>query len=376
MSALIHHFVVHRLIVNKEEKIEAVPRDKCLAVTPEIESLAHQINHSFNAKPGKGVGHFVSEAPSISSVQPSDDGEKTESSDGQSDTSSTHDVSGFAEGLKKYLSAHKAGGDNVENAFHDFSLDATNRLVKTLVDTGTVETGFLIFCQYEFLATQYLMIALLNTRSHVEVTNSLDLSSREHLDLAKMQLAVRFDLTQLDVQPEQQRYVSFIKGRMGRKVSDFFMQFVGCEELVDVKQQNKQLISSVDAYLASESLDPQEQHQHREEVKNYFKEKIDAGETLSVDELANRLPSNDETKNNFAVFTDSLENPLEKEIQPDPAALKQLAKFTGQGGGVSVSFERKLMGDRVFYDPATDTLTIRGIPPNLKDQLNRQSSMD
>ncbi|HCG88437.1 MAG TPA: nucleoid-associated protein YejK, partial [Alteromonas macleodii] len=40
------------------------------------------------------------------------------------------------------------------------------------------------------------------------------------------------------------------------------------------------------------------------------------------------------------------------------------------------SFERKLMGDRVFYDPATDTLTIRGIPPNLKDQLNRQSSMD
>ena len=112
------------------------------------------------------------------------------------------------------------------------------------------------------------------------------------------------------------------------------------------------------------------------QIKNYFKEKIDAGETLSVDELANRLPSNDETKNNFAAFTDSLENPLEKEIQPDPAALKQLAKFTGQGGGVSVSFERKLMGDRVFYDPATDTLTIRGIPPNLKDQLNRQSSMD
>ena len=64
-----------------------------------------------------------------------------------------------------------------------------------------------------------------------------------------------------------------------------------------------------------------------------------------------------------------MEVPLEKEIQPDPAALKQLAKFTGQGGGISLSFERKLMGDRVFYDPATDTLTIRGIPPNLKISL-------
>ncbi len=368
MSALIHHFVVHRLIVNKEEKIEAIPRDKCLAVTPEIESLAHQIKHSFNAKPGKGVGHFVSEVPRSADASDSDEDSSQENT--------VQNVSGFAEGLKNYRSAHKAGGDNVEDAFHDFSVDATHRLVKTLTDTGTVETGFLIFCQYEYLSTQFLMIALLNTRSHVEVTNSLDLSSREHLDLARMQLAVRFDLTQWDIQPDQQRYVSFIKGRMGRKVSDFFMQFVGCEELVDVKQQNKQLISSVDAYLASESLDPQEQHQHREEVKSYFKEQIDAGESLSVDELANRLPSNEETKNNFAAFTDSLEVPLEKQIQPDPAALKQLAKFTGQGGGVSVSFERKLMGDRVFYDPATDTLTIRGIPPNLKDQLNRQSSMD
>ncbi|MDO6565942.1 nucleoid-associated protein YejK [Alteromonas sp. 1_MG-2023] len=354
MSALIHHFVVHRLVVNKDDKIEAIPRENCLAVTPEIELLAHQINHSFNAKPGKGVGHFVS----------------------HSDEENTDNVTEFSEGLKDYLAQKKAGGDNLEQEFHSFSLSATKRLVKTLIDTGTVETGFLIFCQYEFLATQYLMIALLNTRSHVEVTNSLDLSAREHLDLARMQLAVRIDLTQWDIQPEQQRYVSFIKGRMGRKVSDFFMQFVGCEELVDVKQQNKQLISSVDAYLASESLDPQEQHQHREEVKTYFKEKIDAGESLSVDELANRLPSNEETSSNFSSFTQSMEVPLEKEIQPDPAALKQLAKFTGQGGGVSVSFERKLMGDRIFYDPATDTLTIRGIPPNLKDQLNRQSSMD
>ena len=362
MSALIHHFVVHRLIVNKDEKIEAVPRDDCLAVTPEIELLAHQINHSFNSKPGKGVGHFVDESTANASAE-------------NEEESTARDVSAFAQQLRTYLAIKKENGDNVEAAFHQFSLSATHRLVKTLVDMGTVETGFLIFCQYEYLATQYLMIALLNTRSHVEVTNSLDLSAREHLDLAKMQLAVRIDLTQWDIQPEQQRYVSFIKGRMGRKVSDFFMEFVGCEELVDVKQQNKQLISSVDAYLASESLDPNEQHQHREQVKTYFKEQIDAGESLSIDELAKRLPASDASQN-FSAFTDSMESPLEKEIQPDPAALKQLAKFTGQGGGVSLSFERKLMGERVFYDPATDTLTIRGIPPNLKHQLNRQSSMD
>lgn len=354
MSALIHHFVVHRLIVNKEEKLQAVPRDACLPVTPEIEHLAHQINHSFNSKPGKGVGHFVSDS---------------DSSDGTQD----NDGGGFARQLNQFITKQNDGTDDLEREFHQLSVDASQRLIKSLTDTGSVETGFLIFCQYEFLATQYLMVALLNTRSHVEVSQELNLASREHLDLAKMQLAVRIDLTQLQIQPEQQRYISFIKGRMGRKVSDFFMDFIGCEELVDVKQQNKQLISSVDAYLASENLDREEQQQHRDEVKSYFKEKIDSGETLSVSELSSRLPADEAASHSFEQFTQGLATPLEKDIQPDPAALRQLAKFSGAGAGVSVSFERKLLGERVIYDPASDTLTIKGIPPNLKDQLSRQS---
>ncbi|WP_018981698.1 nucleoid-associated protein YejK [Salinimonas chungwhensis] len=355
MSALIHHFVVHRLIVNEEEKIQAVPRDKCLSVTPQIEHLAHQINHSFNAKPGKGVGHFSQQSAEESPEEPATDKPT------------------FASSLADFMRVQKQGVDDLEPRFHNFSINATDRLIESLINVGSVETGFLIFCQYEYLATQYLMIALLNTRAHVEVDQSLELYEREHLDLAKMQLAVRIDLTQLDTQPEQQRYISFIKGRMGRKVSDFFMDFIGCEELVDVKQQNKQLISSVDAYLASENLDRHEQEQHRDEVKAYFKEKIDSGESVSVSELSGRLPQDAEEERSFEHFTQNLETPLEKDIQPDPAALRQLAKFTGAGGGVSVSFERKLLGDRVMYDPQTDTLTIKGIPPNLKDQLNRQS---
>jgi nucleoid-associated protein len=37
-----------------------------------------------------------------------------------------------------------------------------------------------------------------------------------------------------------------------------------------------------------------------------------------------------------------------------------LTKFVGSGGGLTLSFEQKLLNSRVFYDPQTDTLTIRG----------------
>ena len=86
-------------------------------------------------------------------------------------------------------------------------------------------------------------------------------------------------------------------------------------------------------------------------------------------ELAESLPK--ESGRDFAEFNQALENPLETSFQADRSALKTLAKFSGQGGGISISFDRILYGDRIEYNQETDTLVIKGIPPNLKDQLIR-----
>ncbi len=358
MSALIHHFVVHRLAINEQQQLTLVPKNSCFEVTSDIEELAHQLNHSFNTKPGKGVGGFINPETFVP-PQPADaTDEKSDEQDDSVPLTAT-DVAEFKNLLTDVL-------QNPDN-FVEFSVNSCELLKKSLVNTGTVETGFVIFSHYEFLATQYLMITLLNTKQHMEINQNLELNASDHLDLAKMQLAVRIDLTQLDISPEQNRYISFIKGRMGRKVSDFFMQFIGCEELVDVKQQNKQLIQSVDEFLAAEQLDPKEKLETRKLVADYYKEKLEEGEDIQLQELAEKLPS--ESENNFYQFNQQAENPLEDQFQADRGMLKTLAKFTGQGGGISLSFDRALYGDRVTYMPDSDTLVIKGIPPNLRDQL-------
>jgi nucleoid-associated protein len=345
VSALIHHFVVHQLAVNDQQELQLIPRQTCFDVTPAIENLAQQINHAFNTKPGKGVGGFVADEDTV-----------TVSDEEQPVVAKV----AFEKRLNEMLADPQT--------FVQFSLDSCQMLKKSLLEMGSIETGFVIFSHYQFLATDYLMIAIINTKEHVEINRQLELTSSDHLDLAKMQLAVRIDLTQLAVSPEQQRYISFIKGRMGRKVSDFFMHFLGCEELVDVKQQNKQLLSSVDEFLASEQLDPNEKDESRKIVSEYYKEKLDQGEDIQLKELADKLPKEDESRD-FYQFVKSSEQPIEEQFQADRSVLKTLAKFSGQGGGVSLSFERKLLGDRISYDAGSDTLMIRGIPPNLKDQL-------
>ncbi|GAC14224.1 nucleoid-associated protein YejK [Aliiglaciecola lipolytica] len=349
MSAVIHHFVVHQLGINEQQELTVVPKSSCFDISPDIETLAHQINQVFNQKPGKGVGSFIQETDS--------------SSEGEEQ----NDVVANSE-FQNELLAMVADPDS----FIDFSVASCEKLKKSMVEMASVETGFVIFSHYEFLATEYLMIALLNTKQHVEITDTLELTYSDHLDLAKMQLAVRIDLTQLKTQPEQNRYVSFIKGRMGRKVSDFFMHFIGCEELVDIKQQNKQLLKTVDEYIASEQLDKSEQQQTRQIVSDYYKAKLEQGDDIQIEELSQSLPQ--EGGRNFIDFNQQSETPLETSFQADRSALKTLAKFSGQGGGISLSFDRALYGDRVQYDANSDTLLIKGVPPNLKDQLTRHNS--
>ena len=62
---------------------------------------------------------------------------------------------------------------------------------------------------------------------------------------------------------------------------------------------------------------------------------------------------------------------LPESFPPSPSALRTMTKFVGSGGGLTISFDQKLLGQRISYDAATDTLTIVGMPPNLKDQLLR-----
>lgn len=334
MSAIIQHFVVHQLI-NDGQALKIRARNDLFDVSSDIELLAQQLNQSFNNKPVKGIGGFIAE----------------EEEKGR-----------FQQALDNMIAG--------ELAFLPFSLELSQLLIEALVELGTVESGFIVVSQFQFLATDYLMVAVLDTKEHVEINPELNLNVATHLDLAKMQLAARIDLSQYQSSAELNRYVSFIKGRAGRKISDFFLQFLGCDEEVDIKEQNKVLLDQVETYMEKEQFAPEEKQQKREELVSYYKEQIETGEDIVVEEVAKTLSTADQTQD-FYAFSQQTETPLESAFQADRSSIKSLSKFSGQGGGISLSFDRKMLGERIMYQPESDTLIIKGIPPNLKDQLSR-----
>ena len=337
MSITVNQIVLHQLVKHAENEtttMESVLRDELLAITPEVEQMMLQLHQGYQNK-GKAFGVF-------------------------------QENSIFAQDLNRLL-------ENEIN-FLNFSQQSTKLLAQELGKYNFADSGTLILCQYNFLATDYLFIALLDSRISMLVDENLEIHRTEYLDITQFDIAARINLTDLQVNANSNRYLTFIKGRVGRKISDFFMDFLGAEEGLNPQVQNQCLLQAVSDYCEQGELNKEQTQAVKKQVFEYCKGQLASGDEIALTELSANLPTLNERP--FVTFTEEQDYGLEETIPPVRSTLKTLTKFSGSGKGVTLSFDADLLNNRIEWDPLTDTLTIKGIPPNLKDQLQKALKCD
>ena len=337
MSITVNQIVLHQLVKHAENEttsMESVLRDELLTITPEVEQMMLQLHQGYQNK-GKAFGVF-------------------------------QENSIFAQELNRLL-------ENEIN-FLNFSQQSTKLLAQELGKYNFADSGTLILCQYNFLATDYLFIALLDSRISMLVDENLEIRRTEYLDITQFDIAARINLTDLQVNANSNRYLTFIKGRVGRKISDFFMDFLGAEEGLNPQVQNQCLLQAVSDYCEQGELNKEQTQAVKKQVFEYCKGQLTSGDEIALTELSANLPTLNERP--FVTFTEEQDYGLEETIPPVRSALKTLTKFSGSGKGVTLSFDADLLNNRIEWDPLTDTLTIKGIPPNLKDQLQKALKCD
>lgn len=337
MSITVNQIVLHQLVKHAENEtttMESVLRDELLNITPEVEQMMLQLHQGYQNK-GKAFGVF-------------------------------QENSIFAQDLNRLL-------ENEIN-FLNFSQQSTKLLAQELGKYNFADSGTLILCQYNFLATDYLFIALLDSRISMLVDENLEIRRTEYLDITQFDIAARINLTDLQVNANSNRYLTFIKGRVGRKISDFFMDFLGAEEGLNPQVQNQCLLQAVSDYCEQGELNKEQTQAVKKQVFEYCKGQLASGDEIALTELSANLPTLNERP--FVTFTEEQDYGLEETIPPVRSALKTLTKFSGSGKGVTLSFDADLLNNRIEWDPLTDTLTIKGIPPNLKDQLQKALKCD
>ncbi|MCK3658431.1 nucleoid-associated protein YejK [Pasteurellaceae bacterium Pebbles2] len=341
MSITVNQIVLHQLVKNhsNDEKnnggeqnsvaLDTLLRENVLANTPEVEQLMLELHQAYQSK-AKGYGVF-------------------------------QEQSNFAQSLNRLLEQ--------ETDFLPFSHDCANLLASELSKYAFAESGTFVLCHYNFLATDYLFIALLDSRMSMLVDEKLDIHRTEYLNINQFDIAARINLTDLQLNANSNRYLTFIKGRVGRKVGDFFMDFLGADEGLNPQVQNQCLLQAVSDYCELGELNREQTQAVKKQVFEYCKGQINAGDEIELAELSAELPTLNERS--FNQFTQEQEYGLEQSIPPVRTALKSLTKFSGSGKGVTLSFDAELLNSRIVWDELNDSITIKGLPANLRDQLQR-----
>ena len=335
MSITVKQIILHQLVKSNEEaenspQLTAILREQLLAITPEVEQMMLQLHQGYQNK-AKGYGIF-------------------------------QESSVFAQSLNRLL-------EN-ETDFLPFSHESTHLLINELSKYNFADNGTLVLCQYNFLATDYLFIALLDSIISMLVNEQLEIQRTQYLDITQFDIAARINLTDLQLNANSNRYLTFIKGRVGRKIADFFMDFLGAEEGLNPQVQNQCLLQAVDDYCVQGELNREQTQAVKKQVFEYCKGQLNNREEIELAELSNELPTLNQQP--FMAFTQEQNYGLEENIPPVRTALKSLTKFSGSGKGVTISFDAELIDQRIIWDEAADTLTIKGLPPNLRDQLQRR----
>jgi nucleoid-associated protein len=332
MTISISNAVLHQIEKNELEELSLNFRSECLPVNLATESLVMELHKTYQAKSNKGFGSFLLDSE-----------------------------------FKLLLSAYLYD----ELSFIDFSKKAAERLLDELTKYPFADSGSLIIACYTSLATDQMIVALIPSSPGMQVKPTLDIGSTDHMDIESMTIAARIDLTIMVTEPESNRYISFLKGRAGRRVADFFLDALGVESGLNVKEQNAILIQSIEDWLSRSELEKSERLNVRKQVKCYGKEADSAGEEIKVNELSAELGTFGESTFDEYVCDNGYE--LEDSFPAHKPTLDGLDKFKGSGGGLNITFDAQLIGERIFYDPETDTLTIKGTPPNLRNQIQRRT---
>ena len=330
----VRHSVIHKI----DKKPDGSPAVLFLGSSEQVESsarddLVQQFNESYNATAGKGWGLFHAE-------------------------SGAYPFSGW---LGKYL----AGGSD----FLEFSTIAVEHLVKLMEESNLSTGGHALFCHYQQGLTEYLIIALVQETEAVTMTEELALMTVKRLDLDHIRLAARINISEWKNNPRSRQYISYLKGKQGRKISDYFRDLIGCQEGIDGPGETRTLLKAFSDFVESEDLGEESAREKTAALVDYATAQNKMGEPVSLDELSELI--DEDNPKTFADFIRDKDYGLSPTIPADKKTINHFRRFTGRAEGLSISFESHLLGSLVEFDRDSSSLTIKNLPTQLVEQLKR-----
>lgn len=332
----IKNAVVHLLKKDRQGPAQVItrPDDELLEINDDLLALVGSLRKLYSHKTGRGYGEFIED----------------------------DDNYPFRQRLSQYL-------DNENDLdFLHFSKLAMAILEAKIKDVRLATGGYVLFAEYfDEDGTHSLIVASIKDRPGLAFDEKLNLTDAMHLDLDRLHEMAKVDISRW--RDGEEKYLSFAKSRSSSSEhSEYFQNFIGCEELANAKTMNEYLVEAVRDYATTCELDSESHKNLRGVVLNYCQEKLQANEQIDLAMLSQRVDEEEPEK--FLLFlNDNAEKfPISNHFDPVRSVFKKLRTLKMKKGDVQVQFSVESFGHSVILD-GNDCLVVKQLDPEFIAQL-------
>ncbi len=347
---IIRDIVVHLIEKQADSGPSALSLSKeSITASPTLEYFLEELNKVYNSKPSKVFGSFLElQKKQLDSNSNEDANEMNDES-----FTSSKDL------LSRYLEQ--------QINFIDYTQQSMN-LLKHYIDQASKATGgYIVFVHYTLFGSDFMLIVMLNNVAGIAVDSELGINNIDYLDISKLHLAARIDLSLWQEDPESGRYISMIRGKESNKLSDYFRLFIGSDETINSRQETSELLTAVSQYCEENIQDDEQKSQFKQKSADYCLEQADKGQNVVLKDFSGYVA--DSAVDDFMNYIKSEQYELNNEISPNKTVIRRFNKISGRNQQVSITINEEALGDTVIYDAEKDTLTFSDLPASLKTQL-------
>jgi nucleoid-associated protein len=325
----ITHFIAHRVLrPSPTSAVELRHRDSPIALTGKVEELCRELKNTYTRKAGKTYGCF-------------------------SDATADYPLSAW---VREFLEERIP--------FPSFCSNALKHLKIQIEKIEAPIDNMVLFIHEQLEAGDALFIFLVDHSAGQYFDGDLVLCDSRFLDTNNINLAAKINLSEL-LADEKNHYLSLLRWRGEKELSDAFAEFIGLANKVDVAADTSQFLDLITDYV--QDLAPDEAKQTKATVVEYCLEQDKGGKPVVIQELAKQISH--PKKPLFSEYVKASQPQSKAEIIPDKTQLRNFVRISGRNELLSMSFASACLGETVVYDPESDSITIKNIPPSLKSRL-------
>ncbi|MDR2912516.1 MAG: nucleoid-associated protein [Alistipes sp.] len=248
-------------------------------------------------------------------------------------------------------------------------------LYRKVINASAGATGaFMVFAHYKNTTNNnfYFLILAIDNKPGYSLNDSLTIKSIQNLDLSKIDLACRINLSRwqnfLDnKETDSKTYLAFVKGKKG--ISDYFMnKFVGCCNKQTNEVASVNLLNAINGYCKQKEYDEDKTKEVRSRVFRHAMDRMTANQEILLDSLSAIVNGDDPRE--FAEFAGQEEYGVGPIISGHKKTLQNLQVIRFKDKKMTLEIDASLIGETVFYDKTSNTLKIEQVPVELANQFS------